>query len=113
MKSGKAKKSKQASAVAVAAAPRSQFGYWPYAASFLIALFAVLQVYWPAIHGPFILDDSYLPYMALNPDPSLSAWIKGLRPLLMFSFWINFQNAGNQDTFGYHLVNIVLHFANG
>ena len=24
----------------------------------------------------------------------------------MFSFWLNFQNSGNQDTFGYHFVNV-------
>jgi Tfp pilus assembly protein PilF len=113
MGSGKSKAAKLAGAVAVGREPRAQFGYWPYVAGLLIALFAVFQVYWPAIHGPFMLDDSYLPYMAANPDPALRVWINGLRPLLMFSFWLNFQNAGNQDTFGYHLVNILLHFANG
>jgi hypothetical protein len=113
MKSGKARKAKHSAPVAVATEPRAQFGYWPYAAGFAVALIAVLEVYWPAIHGPFLLDDSYLPYMSANPDLSLRAWIHGLRPLLMFSFWLNFLNAGNQDTFGYHLVNVLLHFANG
>src|SRR5262249_13264145 len=43
----------------------------------------------------------------------LNNWIGGLRPLLMFSFWLNYQNAGSQDTFGYHLVNVVVHLLNG
>ena len=48
----------------------------------------------------------------------LIGWIKGLRPLLMFSYWLNFQyadpsRAGMQDTFGYHFVNVLLHFFNG
>ncbi|HYL38938.1 MAG TPA: tetratricopeptide repeat protein [Bryobacteraceae bacterium] len=113
MKNAKGKKSKHSAPVAVAAPPRPHFGYWPYAAGLAIAFFAVLQVYWPAIHGPFLLDDSYLPYMAFNPDPALHTWIHGLRPLLMFTFWLNFLNAGNQDTFGYHLANVLLHFSNG
>ena len=111
--SAKSKRPKQSTPVAVAVQPPAQPRYWPYAVGFLIALFAVFEVYWPAIHGPFLLDDSYLPYMAASVNPALSAWVKGLRPLLMFSFWLNYQSAGNQDTFGYHLFNVVLHFLNG
>lgn len=112
MKSAKAaRKTKRSEAVEIAAAPRPHV-YWPYAVGVLVALFAVFEVYWPAIHGPFLLDDTYLPYMlpeyALLP---LRIWISGLRPLLMFTFWLNYQ--GGQDTFGYHLFNVVLHFANG
>jgi protein O-mannosyl-transferase len=114
MKSSKtARKPKPSGAVAVAAPPQQRV-YWPYAAGFLIAIFAVFQVYWPGIRGPFLLDDSGMPYMAreygLLP---LRSWITGLRPLLMFSFWLNYQSSGSQDTFGYHLVNVVLHFLNG
>ena len=75
--------------------------WWP--------IFAVFEIYWPAIHGPFLLDDSGLPYTAGGVDPALRAWVNGLRPLLMLSFWLNYQRAGNADTFGYHLVNVVLH----
>ena len=35
-----------------------------------------------------------------------------LRPLFMFTFWLNFQQSGAQDTFGYHAVNVLLHFFN-
>ncbi len=111
--SAKSKRAKQPAPVAVAVPPASGPRPWMYAAGIVAALFAVLEVYWPAIHGPFLLDDSYLPYMAASVNPALSAWVKGLRPLLMFSFWLNYQSAGNQDTFPYHLFNIVLHFLNG
>ena len=102
----------------VAVAPAPQPRRWPYAVGLLVALFVVFDVYWPAINGQFLLDDTYLPYML--PDyarVSLIGWIKGLRPLLMFSYWLNFQyadpaRAGIQDTFGYHFVNVVLHFLN-
>jgi tetratricopeptide (TPR) repeat protein len=114
MKNAKQKKSKHPvpAAVAVDPAPRRQL--WPYAVGLLLALFAVFEVYWPAISGPFLLDDTYLPYMAPHAAGlALNIWIRGLRPLLMFSYWLNFQYAGNQDTFGYHAVNIWLHFFNG
>ncbi len=113
MKSSKASKSKRpvAAAVAVAAPPQPQV--WPYAAVLFAMLFVVFQVYWPAIRGPFLLDDSYLPYLEPGQSPALTNWIHGLRPLLMFSYWLNFLQSGNEDTFGYHLVNVFLHFFNG
>jgi hypothetical protein len=115
MKSSKAapRNKKISTRVAVAVAPEQRV-YWPYAAGILIAIFAVFNVYWPAIRGPFLLDDSGLPYLlpAYIGLP-LRTWISGLRPLLMFSFWLNYQSAGSADTFGYHLVNIFLHLLNG
>lgn len=104
--------------MAVAAPPRPK--RWPYAAGALFALFLVFQVYWPAMYGPFLLDDTYLPYMVPGYDPSLLVWIHGVRPLLMFTYWLNFHHAFqpgmqlvNQDTFGYHMVNVALHLLNG
>src|SRR5277367_1592606 len=114
MKSSKAlRKPKLSASVSVVAPPRAQNSYWPYAVGILVAIFAVFEIYWPAIHGPFLLDDSGMPYTAGGVDPALRAWVNGLRPLLMLSFWLNYQSAGNADTFGYHLVNIVLHVLNG
>lgn len=119
MKTSKPVKSKRSVSVAVHVATPAQPKRWPYAVGLLVALFVVFEVYWPAINGQFLLDDTYLPYML--PDYAgapLIGWIKGLRPLLMLSYWLNFQyadpqRAGMQDTFGYHLVNVLLHFANG
>lgn len=101
--------------MAVVAAPSSgNFGYWPYAVGLIVALFAVLEVYWPASKGPFVFDDDYLPYGMDNyADVPVIGWIRGLRPVLMLSFWLNFQQVGNSDTFPYHLVNFILHFLNG
>jgi Tfp pilus assembly protein PilF len=119
MKSSKPVRQKRPIATMVAVAPTPQPRRWPYAVGLLVALFVVFDVYWPAINGQFLLDDTYLPYML--PDyarVSLIGWLKGLRPLLMFSYWLNFQyadpaRAGMQDTFSYHFVNVVLHFLNG
>ncbi len=115
MKSSKtANKLKRSATSVVAAAPSRQFQLWHYALGFFIAFCAVYQVYSPALNGPFLLDDSYLPYMLPNFYAlPIGDWIRGLRPLLMFSYWLNFKQSGNEVTFGYHVVNLILHFFNG
>jgi protein O-mannosyl-transferase len=113
MKNSKTRKGKQAAPVVAAAQPRTDPWIWIYAASIVVALFAAFEVYWPAIHGPFLLDDTHLTYMLPNAaDISLRGWIHQLRPLLMFTFWLNYQQAGAESTFGYHAFNVLLHFLN-
>jgi protein O-mannosyl-transferase len=113
MTTGKAKKSKRPAPLAVTVEPRTDPWIWIYAASLAVALFAAFEVYWPAIHGPFLLDDTHLTYVLPNAaDIPLRDWIRQLRPLLMFTFWVNYQQSGAQDTFGYHAVNVLLHFCN-
>ncbi len=83
--------------------------WWPWTAA-LGGLILVFEVYGPALRGPFVLDDRYLPFM--DPGAALLAfrtWIQGLRPLLYFSYWVNFQS-GEIDPYGYHLTNVLLHF---
>jgi protein O-mannosyl-transferase len=114
MKSSKTAKPKRPVTAAVAAPPARQVRVWHYALGFFIAFYALYQVYSPALNGPFLLDDTSLPYMLPNFYAlPLSNWIRGVRPLLMFSYWLNFKQSGNEVTFGYHLVNVVLHFFNG
>jgi tetratricopeptide (TPR) repeat protein len=113
MKTSKTKQSKRPAQVAVAAEPRRDAWFWIYAASLVVALFAAFEVYWPAIHGPFLLDDTHLTYTLPNAaDIPLKGWLRQMRPLLMFTFWMNYQQSGAQDTFGYHAVNVLLHFCN-
>lgn len=114
MKSSKTKKPKRAAPpIAVAAEPRTNPWIWVYGATVVVALFAAFEVYWPAIHGPFLLDDTHLTYMLPNAaDIPLRGWITQIRPLLMLTFWLNYQQSGVQETFGYHLVNLLLHFCN-
>src|ERR1035438_2767781 len=115
MKSSKtANKPKRPATTVVQAPPAREAKLWHYGLGFFIAFCAVYQVYSPALNGPFLLDDSYLPYMLPNFYVlPISDWIRGLRPLLMFSYWLNFKQSGNEVTFGYHVVNVVLHFFNG
>ncbi|MGA3026819.1 MAG: tetratricopeptide repeat protein [Bryobacteraceae bacterium] len=86
---------------------------WPWLVAFLVAAAAVFAVYGPALNGPFLLDDSYLPYMLPGwDDVPLLQWLHGVRPLLMFSFWLNFQ-LSKHDPFTYHIVNVAIHILNG
>jgi Flp pilus assembly protein TadD len=113
MKSNKGKKSKRpAAAVATVESPSNPL-LWIYGVSLAIAFIAAFEIYWPALHGPFLLDDSHLPYMLpYAANMPLMGWLQQMRPLLMFSFWLNFQQSGAESTFGYHLVNLFLHLFN-
>ncbi len=77
------------------------------------ALVALLIAYAPALNGPFVFDDPYLPFnspeMAQAP---LMRWITTVRPFLMFTFWLNLRSSGVQP-YSYHLVNVLLHFVTG
>ncbi|MGH9614498.1 MAG: hypothetical protein ACRD4P_15610, partial [Bryobacteraceae bacterium] len=70
------------------------------------------ELYLPSIHSPFAFDDASLPFdeLSFNNAPFLG-WIAGLRPVLMASYWLNFQISG-RDTLSYHVVNILIHTVN-
>jgi protein O-mannosyl-transferase len=111
----KKSKRQRAEKAATAGTIKPQRVWWPWAAA-LAGLIVVLQVYGPALDGAFVLDDRYLPFM----DPgaaqmTLRAWVTVMRPLLYFSYWLNFQLGGADQhgsllTDGYHLTNVFLHF---
>jgi len=84
---------------------------WHYAVALAAALLAALVAYGPALRGPFVFDDAYLPMMAGEPaNTPLSHWMTGVRPLLMFSFWVNFRLFA-LDPLSYHLFNLLCHLA--
>jgi hypothetical protein len=78
----------------------------------LVALILAFFLYSPAIDAPFVFDDISLPfYQPSFPHDSISAWISGVRPLLMLSYWANFQVSGNHAA-TYHALNVLLHALN-
>ncbi len=104
----KSKRPPRAERKAAAESVHPRRTWWPWAAA-LGGLILALEVYGPALRGPFVLDDRYLPFM----DPgaallTLRNWIQGLRPLLYFSYWLNYQSGGI-DPYGYHITNVLLH----
>jgi tetratricopeptide (TPR) repeat protein len=93
--------------VAVAAAQPGA-AWKPYTALAAAALVIVCWAYGPAMRGPFLFDDNGLPFALPNFDAPLAAWMRGVRPLLMFTYWTNVQLSG-AETFSYHAVNLLFH----
>jgi protein O-mannosyl-transferase len=86
-----------------------QFLGWGSIASLVLGVCA----YGPALTGPFIFDDYALPFR--NPafrGESLLDWINTVRPVLMSSYWMNFQISGRDSTLSYHLINLIIHCMN-
>jgi protein O-mannosyl-transferase len=70
-----------------------------------------LLLYSPAFHGPFIFDDGGLPFHRTIREEPLSAWIAGVRPMLMASYWLNLRLWGD-DPLSYHVINVLIHGLN-
>ncbi len=82
--------------------------FWPFWVGLGAALCAAFIVYAPGLNGAFVFDDITLPFA--TPHRALRDWL-GVRPLLMISYWLNYQLSG-QETFTYHATNVLLHTAN-
>ncbi len=102
------RKRKSGAQEAAAAAGPSPLRWLPWAAGLAAAAAAVI-VYARTLHGPFVFDDIYLPMF--QPPRSMKVWLMGVRPMLMLSYWLNFQ-ISDLDPFPYHLWNLLLHLAN-
>ncbi len=78
-----------------------------------LAIGAAFVIFGGSLHGPFLFDDVYLPFIARHMQfVPLKFWVATWnRPLLMFTFWVNNQMSG-LDTWSYHATNIVLHALN-
>ena len=86
----------------------AKVSYWTVAA--VMAAVACLA-YSASLRGPLLFDDLTLPIASpLLVGEPLSRWIGGVRPLLMFSYWINYDPSGS--TLPYHLTNVLLHAVN-
>ncbi len=98
---------KHAGTKAAAAAGGPPRGRWLAAA--LVAAAAAYAAYGPALDGPFVFDDLSQPF--LRPDSGsqvLSYWLRGVRPVLSLTFWLNLRLSGVQP-YSYHLLNLLLH----
>src|SRR3954454_5390180 len=82
------------------------------AAVWLGAVVLAAMVYRPALHGAFVFDDLALPFQLTIAETSLRSWLDGTRPVLMFSYWLNFSLSGAANPFSYHLLNVLIHAVN-
>ncbi len=103
----KAERKRRAAAVPKTAARRRD--WLPYLAGGA-ALLAAWWAYGPALHGPFLFDDAVLPFSLSDASAPLAAWIRGVRPVLMASYWLNTRLSGD-DPFSYHVLNLIIHLA--
>jgi len=98
-------------AMPVAAPPRAKLAGMPVWQLWLApaaALALAIWAYSPALTGEFVFDDLHLPFMQQGATViPLRQWL-GLRPLVMFTYWLNLHQGG-LDPFAYHAVNLVFH----
>jgi hypothetical protein len=91
---------------------KSPFPVWAVLLVLAGCVYAGFWAYAPALRGRFVFDDLGLPFQVRGYENApLSSWLAGVRPVLMFSYWLNFAAAG-REAFAYHLVNVLIHVAN-
>src|SRR5690242_1623287 len=74
------------------------------------ALIVGCLVYAPAFNGEFVFDDFGLPFQRSSRAEPLGSWLSGVRPVLMFSYWLNDRLWG-EGSASYHIVNFLIHAA--
>lgn len=77
----------------------------------LAALAIGVLLYSAALKGGFVFDDEVLPFRRTTQNDSIGAWLSGVRPFLMFTYWLNYLISG-QDPYSYHAVNLFIHALN-
>ncbi len=93
-----------------ASGPRAWWSQWWIWCAALGGLFAVYEVYGPALNGAFVFDDRSLPFFAPSVKQDLLSFLGFLRPLLMLSFWIDYHRGDGADPHTFHSTNVFLHF---
>ncbi len=91
-------------------ARRTGARWWIYALAGAAAVYLAFQIYAPALGGPFVFDDTFQPYHTPDFSNHLGAWIHGVRPLLMLSYWLNYQVSQAPGPF--HATNVLIHLLN-
>lgn len=92
--------------------PATQGWHAYYYALGALLLAIAVEVYGRTLHAAFVFDDFVLPYYKQGFNTgSFVAWVGSVRPLLMLSYWVNFQ-ISERETYSYHLVNLLFHCAN-
>ena len=76
-----------------------------------VAAAAVIVVFWaygPAMHGEFLFDDYALSFTLPAATATLAEWMRGVRPVLQITYWLNSRLSGD-NPFSYHVVNLIIH----
>jgi tetratricopeptide (TPR) repeat protein len=81
---------------------------WWWCGGALAALAMVFWAYGPAMRTGFLFDDTTQQFALPSASGPLSSWIGPVRPVLMFSYWVN-SRISMEDTSWYHCFNILIH----
>ena len=81
---------------------------WMWYGAALVTLVVLFWVYSPPMHTAFLFDDNTQQFAMPSASAPLNAWIGPVRPVLMFSYWVN-TRISMEDTFSYHFFNILIH----
>ena len=99
--------------VEASAAKKRSLNPWYLALGCVLVFLACLLVYSPALNGPFLFDDLFLPLADPNrAGAPIADWINGSRPVLFLTYWLEYQATG-PSTFLYHVTNVAIHTING
>src|ERR1043166_3072267 len=64
-------------------------------------------VYAPALNGPFLFDDTFLPFALPGFAQPLMVWLRNVRPVLYLTYWINARMSGD-NPYSYHVVHVLI-----
>jgi tetratricopeptide (TPR) repeat protein len=78
----------------------------------LAAVAVLFWVYGPAMHTGFLFDDTKQQFALPSASQPLSTWIGRVRPVLMFTYWVN-TRISMEDTTSYHVFNLLIHALTG
>ena len=85
---------------------------WPYALAALASVILVFWAYSPALNGPFLFDDTNLPFALPAFKAPLLVWLKSDRPVLYFTYWVNVRMSPD-DSYSFHVFNLIFHLVSG
>jgi tetratricopeptide (TPR) repeat protein len=109
MKAGMKKDKKRVAAKPVAPVARTGPPQWQMWAAWAAGLVAMLWAYAPAMDGPFLFDDAFLPFTVSGlAQRTLAQWLHSPRPLLMATYWMS-ARLSPDDTWWFHFMNVAIH----
>ncbi|MEO8370828.1 MAG: hypothetical protein ABI806_16715, partial [Candidatus Solibacter sp.] len=86
---------------------------WAWIGAAFAALILLFWAYGPTMSTGFLFDDVKQRFAMPAASDPLSAWIGPVRPVLMFTYFVNTRISAAEDTSSYHLFNLVIHALSG
>src|SRR3954452_174725 len=85
---------------------------WTLIGAAFAALILLFWAYGPTMNTGFLFDDIKQRFAMPAASDPLSSWIGPVRPVLMFSYFVN-NRISPTSTGSYHLLNLLIHLFSG